>query len=250
MSEYTIHNLAENPDLKDDINRLAQYWEEFMQHDIVADQHFGRLYDYFPEYQLAICDDERNVVARAFSMPIRWDGNDNSLPDTGWGWALLNGVETYESKESPTAVSAIEISIVPEHRGKGLSRVALQAMKANAKTKGFDSVVAPVRPSMKSRYPLTPIENYIQWTQSGSDAPFDAWLRVHWRDGAYIVGAAPKSMEIRGTIAEWESWTEMRFPESGSYIVPGALVPIEIDCEADQGVYFEPNVWMVHPLNN
>lgn len=38
----------------------------------------------------------------------------------------------------------------------------------------------------------------------------------------------------------------MVFPESGHYVVPGALVPITIDRERDQGVYVEPNVWMVH----
>ncbi len=38
------------------------------------------------------------------------------------------------------------------------------------------------------------------------------------------------------------------FPESGQYIVPGALNPIEIDCEADRGRYIEPNVWMQHQV--
>ena len=50
-----------------------------------------------------------------------------------------------------------------------------------------------------------------------------------------------------GTVAQWEEWTELAFPDSGSYVVPGALVPVEIDRERDQGLYLEPNVWMVHP---
>ncbi len=40
----------------------------------------------------------------------------------------------------------------------------------------------------------------------------------------------------------------LRFPESGQYIVPGALNPIEIDREADRGYYIEPNVWMQHQV--
>jgi hypothetical protein len=40
----------------------------------------------------------------------------------------------------------------------------------------------------------------------------------------------------------------MKFPQSGLYIIPGALVSIEMDVEKDEGVYIEPNVWMVHPL--
>jgi hypothetical protein len=47
-------------------------------------------------------------------------------------------------------------------------------------------------------------------------------------------------------VAEWEEWTEMALPESGAYVVPGVLVPVEIDRERDTGVYVEPNVWMVH----
>ena len=39
----------------------------------------------------------------------------------------------------------------------------------------------------------------------------------------------------------------MAFPETGAYVVPGALVPVEIDRERDEGLYVEPNVWMVHP---
>jgi hypothetical protein len=38
----------------------------------------------------------------------------------------------------------------------------------------------------------------------------------------------------------------MAFPESGDYIVPGALVPVQIDRERDLGHYVEPNVWMRH----
>jgi hypothetical protein len=36
----------------------------------------------------------------------------------------------------------------------------------------------------------------------------------------------------------------MEFPEPGSYVVPGALVPVEFDDRG--GLYVEPNVWMRH----
>ena len=45
-------------------------------------------------------------------------------------------------------------------------------------------------------------------------------------------------------------WTGLRFPESGEYIVPGALNPVEIDCELDRGEYIEPNVWMAHKVGD
>jgi hypothetical protein len=40
----------------------------------------------------------------------------------------------------------------------------------------------------------------------------------------------------------------MVFPGSGQYIVPGALVPVEIDRALDIGTYHDPNVWMKHTV--
>ncbi len=248
MSELVYHTLEQRPDLKQAVSEMANHWETFMRNDDVSDQYFGKLYDWFPEFQLAICDAEDRVVAKAHSMPIKWDGDPNTLPEEGWNWALMNGVETREKGESHTAVSAIEINILPEMRGTGLSSRVLGMMKANVAARGFDKLVAPVRPNLKSRYPLTPMERYITWTRDDSGAPFDPWLRVHWRLGAPIVKVAPRSMRITGTIAEWEEWTNMSFPETGDYIVPGALTPVQMDIDKDIGVYIEPNVWMLHTV--
>ena len=41
---------------------------------------------------------------------------------------------------------------------------------------------------------------------------------------------------------------EHAVPESGEYVVPGALELVTIDRNVDRGTYVEPNVWMVHPL--
>jgi hypothetical protein len=68
------------------------------------------------------------------------------------------------------------------------------------------------------------------------------------RAGARVIKVCHESKTIRGARAEWESWTGMKFPQSGQYIVPGALNPIEINVENDEGIYTEPNVWIVHEL--
>jgi hypothetical protein len=107
--------------------------------------------------------------------------------------------------------------------------------------------VAPVRPNQKSKYPLTNIDDYIQWTNE-EGLPFDAWLRVHARLGARIIKPCHEAMVIHGTRAEWERWTGLKFPQSGPYYIPGALKPMEMDLEKDEGLYVEPNVWMVHTV--
>lgn len=55
-------------------------------------------------------------------------------------------------------------------------------------------------------------------------------------------------MVIEGRVSEWERWTGMRFPQSGLYVVPGALTPLAIDRRRDRGRYIEPSLWMLHPL--
>ena len=136
--------------------------------------------------------------------------------------------------------------IDPEYRGRGLSRRMIERMGEIGRSHGLETLIAPVRPSLKHAYPLAPIERYITWRRPDG-THLDPWLRTHERAGAEIVKVATESMRIPGTVALWEEWTEMAFPESGTYVVPGALVPVEIDLERDVGLYVEPNVWMVHP---
>ena len=109
------------------------------------------------------------------------------------------------------------------------------------------SLVAPVRPTLKSFYPLTPFERYVRWKRDDG-APFDPWPRVHWRLGAEFMKVASEAITVTGTVAEWEEWTGMRFPESGEYIIPGALQPAQIDRENDTGRCDDPNVWMRYPV--
>ena len=55
-------------------------------------------------------------------------------------------------------------------------------------------------------------------------------------------------MRITGTVQEWTMWTGLELPGSGSFVIPGALVPVEVDVSRDEAVYVEPNQWMHHPV--
>jgi hypothetical protein len=72
-------------------------------------------------------------------------------------------------------------------------------------------------------------------------------MRLHERHGARVGPPLPESMLISGTVAEWETWTGLSLPESGSYVFPRGLNPLAVDREDDVARYWEPNVWMVHP---
>lgn len=68
--------------------------------------------------------------------------------------------------------------------------------------------------------------------------------------GAYAARRAagpvlPRSMRITGRVADWGSWTGMRFPETGEYVFPKGLATVHIDRDRDTGQYWEPNVWLI-----
>lgn len=223
-------------------------WPEFMLHDPISNENWHELFDRFADYQFALFDQEKNrMAAMANSLPFHWDRDLSDLPEDGWEWAILKAVEDHKNGIPPNIQSAIQIAIHPDYRNLGLSTDMVQAMRAMGKTKGFPYLVAPVRPIQKSRYPLISIDDYIRWTND-EGLPFDAWLRVHARLGARILKPCHQSMTIPGTRAEWEEWTGMQFPQSGQYVIHGALNPLAMNVEKDQGVYVEPNVWMVHEI--
>jgi GNAT superfamily N-acetyltransferase len=217
-------------------------WPEFMYHDEVLNRLFGRVIEERAEFQFYAWDGEQ-VVAVGNAIPAAWDGDTATLPDGGVDAVVEAGFA--EGAPKPTVLCALQILIAPDHRGQGLSSRMIQRMAELGRDYGLDTLIAPVRPNLKHRYPLAPIERYITWRRDDG-SHVDPWLRTHERLGAEIVKVAPESMRVPGTVAEWEEWTEMAFPESGTYVVPGALVPVEIDRERDVGLYVEPNVWMVH----
>ena len=242
--------LAERPDLKDAVRRLTlSIWPrevEFIHHDAVCGRHWGALYREFAEFQPVLCDTRGAVVAAGFTIPLEWSGRPRDLP-SGVDGALGRGVRGRARGRPPTTLSALLAAVAPAQQGHGLSARLIRAMRSVAARHGLRELIAPVRPTLKHRYPMTPMRRYAYWTRADG-APFDPWLRVHWSLGAKLLRVAPRSMVVTGTVAEWEAWTTMTFPESGRYFVPGALVPVRIDRRKNVGRYVEPNVWMRHSV--
>ncbi len=163
----------------------------------------------------------------------------DDLP-TGWEEGFVRGMT---SDEPPTALMAIAISVAPARQGQRLSSRMIESFKENARNAGLRSVIAPVRPTSKERYPLIPIERYVEWRRAYG-GHFDPWIRIHEHIGGEILACAPESMTLRAPTADWEEWTEMRFPEDGDYVFPGGLAPLVV--RDGVGVHVEPNVWVLH----
>lgn len=88
-----------------------------------------------------------------------WKPDD--LPGTGLDAALESGFRDFESGPPPAILSALLAVVGAGHQKSGLSRVVLMAMEKVAAEHELDTLIAPVRPTMKSVYPLTPMERYI-----------------------------------------------------------------------------------------
>ena len=236
---------AEQPELWEQAvgsGLFGHVWPEYNHHGDVAGRYFGTLFPRYAHLQ-ALFRDRRTerVIARVRTIPFHWDG---TLEDLPCGIDAL-GLRAVDEPDSPTALSALAAEVDSDYQSSGLSGVLIATMAALARHAGLFPLVAPVRPSLKDRYPLTPIARYASWTREDG-LPFDPWMRVHVRLGARMLRAEPHSMHITAPCANWETWTGMVFPSDGEYVFPGGLASLTVTDGI--GDYWEPNVWMLHTV--
>jgi GNAT superfamily N-acetyltransferase len=231
-----VARYADRPDLRERRRAELNGFPEYMNHNAMGWKYWGRLYDDFPAFQLAL-EDGDELVAEVHALPVHVDAE---LP-AGWDDAFERGMELGDGN----VLCLLAIAVQPQRRGGGIATTLIEAAKRAAVGEGLAAVIAPVRPTLKSSYPLIPIEQYVEWRRADG-SHFDPWIRVHERAGATIVQPAPRSMLIEAPVTDWEAWTGMRFPADGTYVVPEMLAPVEV--RAGVGVHVEPNVWLRHPV--
>src|SRR5581483_984911 len=233
---------ADRPDLAE--IRFATLSEPafpaFMHHNQTGTRYWRRLVPEHPDFHLALVDDGA-LVAELHSLPLAWDGTLDDLPP-GWDEVFER---SFESGRPHDCLAALAISVHPERQGQGLAARMIDAMCAAGRTHGLRDLIAPVRPTLKDRYPLIAIERYVAWRREDG-AHFDPWIRIHERVGGEIVAPAPESMRIEAPVADWEEWTGMRLRDDGDYVVPGMLAPLRV--RSGVGVHVEPNIWIRHRL--
>jgi GNAT superfamily N-acetyltransferase len=236
----------ERPDLAERGPASSEIWPEYNRHGDVFDDWWEPLLDELPDFQLALYDEEADrVIAEAHTGPLAWSAVDADLPD-GIDQALQLAVGARRAGDPVDTLCAFAAEVSPAARERGVAGEILRGMSELARRHGLRRLIAPVRPSWKERYPLAPIERYVTWRREDGQL-LDPWMRLHERLGARVATPLPRSMRISGTVADWEDWTGLAFPESGDYTFPHGLAPVAIDRERDVGVYWEPNIWMVHP---
>lgn len=245
MGELSLHTFAERPDLAERRTRTG-IWPEYNVHGDVTFWCWRFLAEELAEYQFVLHDPERDeVVASGLTGAIVWDGDDATLPSS-FDEVLVQVLNAHRTGKAVNTLCALAAEVPPAEQGRGRASAVLGGMRELGQRLGLRRFAAPVRPSWKDRYPLAPIDEYVSWRRDDGTL-LDPWMRVHERLGASVSRTMPHSLAITGTVAEWESWTGMAFPASGTYTFPQGLAPLAVDLEADQAWYWEPNVWIVHP---
>jgi hypothetical protein len=216
----------------------------FITADKLAKQYIGRVREWFPEWNLTLVDADQNPVATGWGIPMQWDGTVADLPG-GYTGATVRAVEGREQAIEPDTLVICGAIVAGRRTGQGLAGQLLAALRDAGTENGLQRVIAPVRPTRKQQYPLTPVDTYMTWTRPDGTA-LDPWIRTHLRMGATILAAAPDSQTMTGTVAEWEEWSGIPLPSSGDYVIPQGLSVLHVDREADLGTYTEPNIWIRH----
>lgn len=207
--------------------------------------HWLSLYRELNPFQILLFDENDALVACGVTVPIAWSGDLCDLPSS-IEEVIVNGLENLGNGTANTLVP-IGAYVQPEHQGVGLSQKVIKAMKALAGKLAMERLVIPVRPIWKHRYPLQPISGYAAWTNKKGEV-FDPWLRLHLRMGATVLKSVESTITVTGQIQDWENLLAMEFPESGSYVIPQGMYPLEVNHATRQAVYCDPNVWVEHPL--
>ncbi|GGK04400.1 hypothetical protein GCM10010123_37930 [Pilimelia anulata] len=245
----SIVPLADRPELAAQVPEvLASRWPAFMLfgqagHGVDVAEVIARC----PRHQVLLVDGEDAVHGAGLSVPLRWDGTPADLP-AGWDGAIARADAQWRAGDRPDAVCALSITLTPAVAGQGRSAEMIAALRAAAAGIGARAMIAPVRPILKEKYPLAPMDAYVNWRDEKGRV-FDPWLRLHLDAGATLLGVAESSLSVTGTVAEWQEWTGRPLPVAGEYVIPGGLVPLRVDTASDVGRYSEPNVWVAHPIN-
>ncbi|WP_432942552.1 GNAT family N-acetyltransferase [Kribbella sp. CA-253562] len=238
--------VAEAPELNDEASRVfAEGWPEFIFHDALAKQYAERRDQYFPHWNFYLVSEDASperLQAGCWGVPIAWDGSVSDLPG-GYTDAMARAVTSYEAGVEPNTFVLMAAAVRPNQQGRGVAAELITAVRDRAVAHGLPQVIAPLRPTLKTRYPLTDIATYLTWTRSDG-LPLDPWLRTHVRLGATVLAPAPASQTITGSVADWEKWTGIELPSPGTYVIPAGLSTLTI---ADgTGTYVEPNIWVRH----
>lgn len=219
----------------------------YLKYDQIKNRYWNTIYKAFPTNQFFVFD-SNTLVAVINCVPLHLTKNEYvNLSEDGWRWALEKSFEDRERSLEPNFLCCLSIKTNKDYSQRELYQYIIQELKTSALEQKYQAIISPVRPSMKQFYPLQDITNYAQWINN-SGLPYDTNIRTHVKNGAVILKTCSKSLQVEGSIAQWESWTGFTFQTTGEYTLTKALTTLKINVELNKGYYNEPHIWMLYRL--
>lgn len=169
MPETETVTAGERLDLREQA-RAALWggWPEFILHAPSSAEYRRRALAYFPRFDVLLLDGGE-VVADGAGVPLCWDGEAGTLPD-GYDGAMAAAVTGHEACVVPDTLCVMVAAVRPDRLGGGLAARVLTALRDRAVEAGLRRVIAPVRPTLKARYPLTAMEDFMRLDPPGRPA--------------------------------------------------------------------------------
>jgi GNAT superfamily N-acetyltransferase len=187
---YELIPVATAPELDEEAGkRFVEEWPEFIFHDPGVAVYRERRRSYFLDWEFYLVSvEDRRLIGGCWGVPIAWDETVGDLPG-GFTDALGRAVESREAGVVPDTFVLMAAAVRNDEQGKGHAGRVITAVKEQAALAGLTRMIAPVRPTLKSRYPLTDIAEFMTWTRPDG-LPLDPWLRTHVRLGARLLAGA------------------------------------------------------------
>lgn len=243
---YQLFTVAEKPELIRHLNaEHTTAWPSYFAGSNVLKKYWSRIYNEFEEFQFGLLADNEEIAAFGNSVPIYWDGNQESLP-SGWDEALI---QSFESNRSPNTLFILSGIVAPVFQRKGISSVILKAFKMIAKGHHLERIIVAVRPTGKTHHPEIDFASWC-YTRRDDGQLADHWLRTHEKVGGKVLKLCLESQLIEGSIEQWEKWTAQKINMSGHQLLNNTLQPSHVNLEKNEVRYFDPAIWVEHYWNS
>ena len=234
-------------ELSEDMKRLHERNTTSSYPQIVSDSQvvqscWDKLGKYFPSFQVFAINGGNQLVGFVNTIPLKYDGTLQDLPDEGWDWLIQKGISDFEQGITANCLGGLQINISKAFRGQGYSALFIAKAKELRDRNGLDKLFIPIRPALKSELPKMNMAEYITYELDGR--LYDPWIRTHLRSGAKIIKVCSNSMHIDGDLSYWEGALNQELHTSGNYYAAGCLNEIHIDVENNYGEYREANIWI------
>lgn len=135
---------------------FAEGFPPFITADHEVKKHIGRVRELFPHMDIVLVDEAGEPAATGWGVAIAWSGEVEDLPSS-FADVLRRAVETHDRGAAPDAFVIAGGVVRPDLKGTGTASHLVRALTRTGHQHGQAHVLAPVRPTRKHLYPLTPV---------------------------------------------------------------------------------------------